>query len=208
MMKTLQWLVVLFAVCALPLLAGPVSFIADPNAAYLARTAYIDPSYLSDGDPVNSITDGILTVMFSAPVTKLTHPDSWASWSSPPDSEGDIGPVLWSNGATSLSMVLSTPVRTFGFEAEPNEFSIHTMTATFYNESHTLLGSLVQDVDGSGGARLFGASADPIMFIDLSTDLDFAFGAIRYSGAVPEPATYLLLGSALAGFSFKLRRRS
>jgi len=106
----------------------------------------------------------------------------------------------------SIQMTLSTPVYVFGFEAEPNPFGVYNMTASFFDASHTLLGTITRGVDGSAGARLFAASVDPIMFVDFSSDVDFAVGAFRYGDAVPEPSTYALMLAGLAGLAI-LRRR-
>ncbi|GIV16171.1 MAG: hypothetical protein KatS3mg022_1606 [Armatimonadota bacterium] len=197
--------------------------ISSPDAAYLASTSYIDPSAIADYTGVTSISDGMMTVSFknaagSTPwvVSKRTAPGgSWTTWSQAPDSQrgaGDTLPVFYSSGATNLRFVLSSPVNIFGFEAEPDPFSVHTMVAKFYDASDNLLGTISRDVDGNAGARLFAASSPtPIAYVVFSSDVDWAVGAFRYGtlGApvIPEPGTMALFGTGLLAGLLPLRRR-
>ncbi len=197
--------------------------ISSPDAAYLASTTYIDPSAISDGTNVTSISDGTLTVSFknaagSAPLTmnKRTAPgSSWATWSQAPDSQrgaGDVLPVFYSNEATAARFVLSSPVNIFGFEAQPNPFGVYTMVASFYDASDNLLGTISRNVDGIAGARLFAASSPtPIAYVVFSSQVDWAVGAFRYGTlggpVIPEPGTMALFGTGLVAGLLPLRRR-
>lgn len=197
--------------------------ISSPDAAYLASTTYINPSAITNGTDVTSITDGTLTVSFKDAagsaawaVTKYTAPGGgWATWSQAPDSQrgpADKLPVFDSNGATALRFVLSSPMNIFGFEAEPNPFSVHTMVAKFYDASDNLLGTISRDVDGYAGARLFAASSPtPIAYVVFSSDVEWAVGAFRYgtlqTPVIPEPGTMALFGTGLAAGLLPLRRR-
>lgn len=213
-MSLTKWVTLLVVAAVSPLLAGPFTVISNPDAAYLASTTYIDISGVPDYTDLTSITDGILTVSFSGPMNKRTAPGvSWATWSETPYSQrtpGSYLPVLWSNDATSIFMTLSMPVLVFGFEAEPNPFAVYPMTATFYDAQMQVLGTIPLNVDGNAGARLFAASVDPIMFVDFSSNADFAVGAFRYGAGevVPEPSTWLLLGGGLLALGLVSRRKA
>jgi hypothetical protein len=197
--------------------------ISSPDAAYLAATNYIDPSAIPDGSFVSSISDGTQTVHFKTPdgsatygVQKFTAPGGdWGTWSQAPDSQrgaSDTLPVFYSNEATMLRFGLATPVNIFGFEAQPNPFTVHTMVAKFYDASDNLLGTITRNVTGNKGARLFAAQSDvPIAYVVFSSDVDWAVGAFRYgnlggsSPVIPEPGTMLLMG--IGGLAIGLGRR-
>jgi hypothetical protein len=202
--------------------AGPFVAISNPDAAYLAGTSYIGNLGTPSSD-VTSITDGTQIVTFWTDSTMLSSQNmnvrevgsNWGTWAVAPDSQrpdnSDPLPVLYSNGATSIFMALSLPSYVFGFEAEPNPFSPHDMTATFYGAGMTLLGSITRNVDGNAGSRLFAASADPISYVQFSSQVDYAVGAFRYSadrvGEIPEPGTIALVGLGLVGVAFWRRSR-
>src|SRR5262249_8246122 len=90
--------------------------IPQPIAPYLAQTsklAITEP----DLTTVASLTDGTETASFSALGQALTVPATWATWSSPPDSESDTPRVLLIRNFTlETTIALDAPVLTFGFE--------------------------------------------------------------------------------------------
>jgi hypothetical protein len=165
-----------------------------PDAAYLAKTNYIDFSSIPDSASptyasLSSITDGVLQIGFSTPMYKLSVPTSWATWSEDPFSQqpSTVSPLpvlrtdtidlnnLPSAYIQSITMTLSSPAYIFGFEAEPDIYNaFYWMTASFYNGGGTLLGTIpriVGDLEHFPytGARLFAASStDPIASVKFS----------------------------------------
>jgi len=117
----------------------------------------------------------------------------WATWS-----HGYTGDVYFTAGATSVTMTLPAATGAFYFYAEPNPYSVHSITATA--DDGTIL---ALDVDGSYGARGYGfytTGASVLSSISVSTDVDFAVGEFGIA-AVPVPGAVLLglLGMSVAG---------
>jgi hypothetical protein len=159
---------------------------ATPVAKYVSKTCVIDLSAIADGTSLTSVSGCGVTVSFSSPMTKYSVPATWATWGSPPDTESASPNVLWSEFATSITLTTSNKNRRIGIEAEPNPFSVHTMSATFRKGNGNAIGSVTRDVDGSGGARLFaGKVGTPkkqwIKYVDVASDVDFAIAQIRVS---------------------------
>jgi hypothetical protein len=146
-----------------------------------------------------------LIVTFGTPMMRLTVPDTWNTWNTPPDTETDTPPVLWSEGAASVLMILSSPQLVFGFEAQPDLSDIETMVATFFDETASPLGTIVRDVSGNGGALLYAASSPipiaSVLFTDAA-DEGFGIANVRYSSQifvpVPEPASGALVAAGFA----------
>ncbi|HDR4422857.1 TPA: hypothetical protein QCU60_004345 [Bacillus cereus] len=154
-----------------------------PDAAYTSSTTKIDISSIPEFSDVGSISDGIQTVTFSTPMERRQVPNSWATWSSPPFSENPIPPVLFTQGATTLTMTLSVPSRIFGFELEPDQFAPFEFTAVFLSGG-TPVGSITQTVEGQAGARLFAAEIDctcpAIDEVMVAGGDDFSIAQVRY----------------------------
>lgn len=179
-------------------------------AAYLAATPFygFDFSQFPSWDLVtpptsNQLGDGTLNLAFSSPMLRFTtvDPENWG-WSVAPYSERANGtvalPILdpynsffnpqaaWNPatnwfGFQTLSITLSRPVWTFGFEAEPDDAG--TITATFYAGSS---GSLPIDISNMSdpNSRIFAATGAPITKVVIALTNadypDFAIGAFRY----------------------------
>lgn len=164
--------------------------ISQPDAAYVAATALIDISGIPNNTNVNSITDGVQTVSFSSTMNKVhAEVSGWATWGDPPDTEVNAPHVLHSLSASSVTLTLSLPTPTFGFEIEPNPFTLQTYRVDFYSNGGTVLeGTVTRAVHGSHGARLMaatttGAAIDAVI---ITGAVDFAIGRVRY---VPGPTT-------------------
>jgi len=161
---------------------------ATPVADYVNKTCNIDLSSIADGTTLTSVSGCGVTVTFSVPMEKLSVPDSWATWGSPPNTESATPNVLYTDGATDVVLTYSNTNRRVGVEAEPDLFQVDTMQATFRNAKGKATGVITQDVNGSGGALLFAGKnakkkakwSKTVEVTDLSGD-DFAIAHIRVS---------------------------
>ena len=178
--------VLLLGLIASPAMAATFTQIPQPSPAYQASTTKIDISGLTLYQNYSSITDGTLTVTFSSPMNKRGPvPTGWSTWSSPPDSESANPDVLFAgSGTTSLDMTLSQPIRTFGFELEPNPFQLHTYNVEFVLMSGpTIVGTINMQIHGSAGARLIAATVTGESFdkIKITGTDEFAIAQVRYN---------------------------
>ncbi|MFL5514494.1 MAG: Kelch repeat-containing protein [Gemmatimonadales bacterium] len=162
---------------------------SSPDASYLqSARSKVDIASLPDGSTLNSVSAGSQTISFSIPLEKLQVPDSWGSWSSPPDAESSTPPILFSQYESSLTLSLSRPTVILGFELEPNNFDLFTSTVDFFSGSQ-LVGSVTRTVDGAAGAQLFAVRTDGLL-IDravIETDADaggFSIAQLRYSDEI------------------------
>jgi hypothetical protein len=139
-----------------------------------------------------------------------TAPTTWATWS-----HGATPRVYFSgNSSTAVinnSETLTLPAGTgaFQFWAEPNILSTFTVTATA-NDGTTLM----ESINGNGGASGFGFFADPgqsILSITVSAPsaaLGFGLAEFAISRTIPEPSTLALFGVGMASvLGYVARRR-
>lgn len=170
---------------------GTFTEVSTPDAAWTGSTSSIDISSIANSSIVTSVTDGHLTVGFSAGMSKaqaVVEGGGWATWSCPPDAESCTPHVLTSNGAPSVTMSLSRQVFAFGFEIEPNPFETVPITVQFVLSSGgTVVGVIAREINGNAGARLMaGRSTVAFDRVTIVSNTDFAIAQLRYSATTSE----------------------
>jgi hypothetical protein len=157
--------------------------ISIPTATYTGSTTLL-PVTAVDYSTVNSVSAGGQTVTFSIPMEAISVPNGgWLTWNSPPNTESGVPKVLGTQGAGSVTLTLSNPATTFGFEAEPDPFAVYTITAVFLHNT-TVIGTISLAINGNGGALLEAASSDQtITSVQISSNADFAIAQIRSGGS-------------------------
>lgn len=163
--------------------------IEAPTKAYQDSTTKIDISSLTELQFYNSINDGNLTVSFSTSLQKLTVPNcGWGGWGAPPIAESSTPNVLFTGRSVSLlTLNLSKPSCTFGFELEPN-LILPGITATveFYSGTE-LVGTIQKTLDYLPNSALFAAKTcccTPFDRVEISIDeprFGFAIAQVRYN---------------------------
>jgi hypothetical protein len=148
------------------------------NPSDYGTTKLVDLSGISDFTPV----DKVGRVKFSPTLEKRSVPGSWGTWGSPPDTETDTPNILYTVGATEITVTL--PRRgskaVAGMEVEPNPFEVHNFTAVYKKRSGAAICTINRDADGNFGARVLAAKVKRAKTITVSSDVDFAIAAVRY----------------------------
>jgi hypothetical protein len=179
--------------------------ISTPTGSYTGSTTSI-PVVGANFSTLTSLSSGAQTVTFSSTLDVRTVPGGgWATWASPPNTESATPRVVAALGAPTLTLILAQPASTFGFEIEPNDTGVFTITATFRNGGSTL-GTITQGIQGNAGARLIAASSTtPITSVVISAPSGggFALAQIRFGS--PTVNTVPALGpSGTAGLGMLL----
>jgi hypothetical protein len=176
-------------------LAAPSAFaqftqISLPDAAYTSTTTLIPITAANGTMNVASLTAGSQTLTLSTGLrVGEVGVSGWSTWNNPPDAETATPKVLARDTTlASLTLTLSTPTTTFGFELEPNTFGVFPFTVTFMNGS-TTLGTVTRSPDGSAGSLLFAAtSSTPITGAVLTATgggNGYAIAQFRYNSTPP-----------------------
>jgi hypothetical protein len=120
--------------------------------------------------PVDGVdSPGCGRIMFSPLLAHTRIGEGWATWS-----HGYAGDVYYTNGATSATVSMPAGVTAFYLYAEPNPFSVYTMTATANDGT-----SCSADVDGAYGAAYFGfygTAGTTLGSVTVTSAVDFAIG--------------------------------
>lgn len=160
-------------------LAKACKQVAQPKGKYL-KTKMVDLSGLADFTQVTE-QDG---VKFSPTLEKRSVPGSWSTWGSPPDTETATPNILYTVGATSITVTLpgkGAKKGMAGMEVGPNPFAIHTFTADFQNKKGKSICTATVDSNGDAGTKLLAASnAKGAKKIVVSTDVDFSVANVRF----------------------------
>lgn len=230
--------------CIFMAVPAQAAFVQIPlvTPGYISNTTLIpitQPACTNTGNPadpcpagsiVSSMSATGFTVNFSSPdagnllVARAPVPVGFGTWNVPPFVETSTPRVLQdlvnlTCTTCTLNMTFSTPVKTFGFEAEPDPFGrAHTITATFLNGAATVGTIPFTFSTGNSSARLFAASTDQ-QFTGVNVTIDgtdfalaqFRFGATAVDVAgnpVPEPGTIALMLSGLAILGYRRFRKA
>ena len=197
---------------SLPMFADSFTVFPQPTSSYTSVT-----TDFGGGDGSGASISSLGPFTFSSPLAEFSVPGSWATWGSPPATESATPNVLFTQGATTLTLAVSGSFNTVGFELEPDLFQQETVTATFLASDGSTF-TLTLSPNGSAGALLFavqddtaGSTITSVSIVDLAGD-DFAIAQLRAgnsatTSSVPEPASLFLFGSSLVGLGGFARKR-
>jgi len=185
---------------SLPVFADSFSVFNNPGAGnYIPST-----TDYGGGNGSGTAISSLGPFNFSTPVLQFAVGHSWSSWNCPPFTESCRPKVLYAEGASTLTLSLTAHGNTAGFEFEPDEFLLESISATFVNNLGQDIATITRYVNGKAVALLFalrdntpGRWIDHINIVDSDGD-DFAIAQLRQGNSViPEPGTILMFGSGL-----------
>ena len=166
--------------------------ISSPDAAYTSSTTIIPITAANGTAGITSLTSGSQTMTLSTGLNAAqVGVSGWSTWNSPPNAETATPKVLASYSTlASLTLTLSTPTTTFGFELEPNTFGVFPISVAFMNGS-TTLGTVARSPNGASGSLLFAAtSSTPITHAVITATgggNGYAMAQFRFAAAMTVP---------------------
>jgi hypothetical protein len=172
---------------------------------YLQQTKKLDFSYLKEGEVISIVKNNDLIIdadpeFHVAGFTRFSYgPSGWfAHWNYSPYTESEYPDVLFSSylddgyvfGKSSMCMVLSRYVKTFGFEIAPNLSREDIKVSVTYNggssNNDKTYFRVDQTISSPSGARLIAVTSEkPFDFISIDVkdpkpQVGFAIANIRY----------------------------
>jgi hypothetical protein len=145
-----------------PMMLGGYSmtpFGLDPSPEYAFVTVTSVASPLGSGDYVR----------FSIPLSHRVVGSSWGTWS-----HGYNGDVYYTTGALSVTLTLPAGTGAFYLYAEPNPFSVHTITVTA--NDGTSLSVPVNGYYGANGYGFYLSGLGSLTTLTITSTVDFAIG--------------------------------
>jgi len=187
--------------------AGIINLITAPDAnTYSPDFSLLGGNHtdVASGASVDGITTISDSNLISPAFTVLIQSSSW---------NGNFTPgqtVLANDGNGPDIFAFSTAQQDFGVQIQDNSsFGPFTATISAFDAAHTLLGTFTEEgqsnTNGDGSAIFIGVSSDSanIASVQLAIEGD-DFGVAQ---STPEPASFLLMGSALMIVGQFVRRR-
>lgn len=175
-------------------IVGSFTPIEDVSGNYTTETKLLDISNISCETWVSSVSDGFLKLDFISDYTYNMFKVQagicgWGrSWGAPPGVEGPNPHLLYSYGQNSIPISLSSPVKTFGFELQPQNAYFRDPTApsiisvAFYRNGY-LINTITKGINREESAKLFAAQTDAsfdYVLISMSDGNGFTIGQFRY----------------------------
>lgn len=173
--------------------------ISSPDAPYTSSTTLIPITAANGMAGVTSVTAGSQTITLSTGLSAAqVGVVGWATWNSPPNAETATPKVLARyTTLASLTLTLSTPATTFGFELEPNTFGVFPISVAFMSGA-TTLGTVTRSPNGASGSLLFAASSStPITgAVITATGGGNGYAIAQFRYAAPIVSSVPTLGTA------------
>jgi len=201
-MRSLRTLLWIGLAAALP---ASAQAILTPTAQYTGNTTVV-PVVGADFSSVTSLSAGGKTITFAPSMLALTTGTTWNFWGAPPNTESSTPRVLASDGGATVTLTLSSPVNTFGFELEPANVagSPFSMTVTFFNGA-TQVAQVTRTIAYNGALLMAFSLPTPITSAVVTAPPGaggFAIAQIRFGNTflfAPPPSTVPALGPAGLG---------
>jgi hypothetical protein len=198
--RTLLWIGLAAALPA----SAQFYVISTPTAQYTGNTTVL-PIVAANFASVASLTAGGQTVTFTPSLTAASIGTGWNFWGAPPNTESSTPRLLETDpGVTTVTLALSAPATTFGFELDPANVagSPFSMTATFLNGA-TTVGTITRTIAFNGALLMAGSSATPITSVVITAPGaagGFAIAQLRFGNVLLAPvSTVPALGTAGLG---------